>query len=486
MEDGLDLAEYSVSFGVSRGASFVEARFVDAFEEVYAGFNGMLLGAVQKPKRGIGIRVLAGGGMGFCSTSRMEKGAVERIVGNAISMARASSRENPIRFSEEKVVEASWETPVKREFSDVPQEDKMQWVYDLDKELKAHEFSKDLKTRTALLDLYSEEKFVVTSEGTKVRSRKSLISFYSFNTAQGHLGSEQRTFGKAGSAGWEWLDEEHLVDSIVADNAALVKTAREAKPVVFDGPVDVIISPEIAGICAHENVGHPSEADRVLGREAAQAGESFYWDLLQGDKDRVGTIKLGSDAVNVIDDPTLPGSAGFYLYDDEGVEARPRYLIKEGYLNELLLNREFAARFETVSNGSARAISFQREPITRMANTYFERGDHSLEELVEGVKRGILMKSFTEWNIDDRRFQSKYVGLESYLIEEGKLTDTMVRRPVLEITTTGLLTAVDAVSDDFEATYAHCGKSDPMQGVPVWTAGPNVRLRGIRLGGGVQ
>ena len=93
------------------------------------------------------------------------------------------------------------------------------------------------------------------------------------------------------------------------------------------------------------------------------------------------------------------------------------------------------------------------------------------------------MKSFTEWNIDDRRFQSKYVGLEVYLIKNGRLTDTMIRRPTLELTTFGILGSVDAVSNEFDAPHGMCGKGDPMQGVPVWLGGPHVRMRDIRLGG---
>ncbi|MHA1353846.1 MAG: TldD/PmbA family protein, partial [Candidatus Heimdallarchaeota archaeon] len=192
----------------------------------------------------------------------------------------------------------------------------------------------------------------------------------------------------------------------------------------------------------------PSEGDRILGREGAQAGESFYIDLLKDQK--LGEIKIGTEAVTLIDDPTLPGSAGYYEYDDECVKAGPRYLIKEGMINDVLLNREFGHRFETKSNASARAIGYDREPLVRMANTYFAPGDHKIDELFEDVKKGIYMKSFTEWNIDDRRFQSKYVGLEVYLIENGELTDKMVRRPILELTTYGLFGSVDAVTNDTE------------------------------------
>jgi TldD protein len=192
---------------------------------------------------------------------------------------------------------------------------------------------------------------------------------------------------------------------------------------------------------------------------------------------------MGSEEVTIIDDPTIVGNSGFYLYDDECVKARPRYLIKNGMLNELLLNREYAHKFEVKSNAAARSLNYKREPITRMANTFFSPGDYTNEELFEDIKKGVYIKSFTEWNIDDRRFQSKYVGLEAYLIEDGELTNTMIRRPILELTTFGLLGSVDAISKDQFSPHGICGKGDPMQGMPVWLGGPHLRLRNIRLGG---
>ncbi len=116
-----------------------------------------------------------------------------------------------------------------------------------------------------------------------------------------------------------------------------------------------------------------------------------------------------------------------------------------------------------------------------MANTFIEPGDYSVEELFEGVKQGVYIKSFMEWNIDDKRLNGRFVGLEAYNIVNGKITH-MVRDPVLEITTPKLWGSIDARAKDLEFSAASCGKGDPMQGAPVWTGGPHVRLRGIRLG----
>jgi len=132
------------------------------------------------------------------------------------------------------------------------------------------------------------------------------------------------------------------------------------------------------------------------------------------------------------------------------------------------------------SNGSARASSFDVEPIIRMGNTYVKPGDHSEEELIEGVKKGIYLKNFTEWNIDDVRFNQKYTGLEAYYIENGKIKYP-VKKPAIEITTTSLWQSVDAVGKKLELHPGTCGKGEPMQGMPVFLGGPLMRLKGIRL-----
>jgi TldD protein len=194
--------------------------------------------------------------------------------------------------------------------------------------------------------------------------------------------------------------------------------------------------------------------------------------------------RLGSDAVTIIDDPTVENGYGFYLYDDEGVKARPRYLLKKGMINEYLMNRQAASELGKLSNGSARANNYDVEPIVRMSDTFFDTGDFAHDELIEDVKLGVYMKTFTEWNIDDKRFNQRYVGREAYLIEKGQVKG-MVRRPVLEITTPAMFQAIDAAGKKIERFSATCGKGDPMQGIPVDMGGPELRARGIMLRSGL-
>jgi TldD protein len=288
---------------------------------------------------------------------------------------------------------------------------------------------------------------------------------------QGKTEQAYEQFGYSG--GWEALGKWKVSEKMVHDAKVLKDVITKAKT-VKPGNMDLVCGCEVAGIAAHESCGHPMEADRILGREMSQAGRSF---IFKGGPYWLGK-RIGSKAVTIVDDPTVENSYGYYLYDDEGVKARRRFLYKEGVINEFLQNRESAAKLGVESNGSSRSINYDREAIVRMANTFVLPGESTEEELIEGVKDGIYMKSFTEWNIDDKRFNQRYVGREAYMIENGELTDP-VARPVIETTTLKFWTAVDAVSKKVEFDAATCGKGDPSQGVPVYTGGPCLRLRRV-------
>jgi TldD protein len=263
--------------------------------------------------------------------------------------------------------------------------------------------------------------------------------------------------------------EERLVH-----NAKVLRDVITKAKAIKSGNMDLICGPEVTGIAAHESCGHPMEADRILGREMSQAGRSFIY---KGGKYWVGT-RIGSDTVTIVDDPTVEHSYGYYAYDDEGVKSRRRFLYKEGVINEFLHNRESAAKLGMRSNGSSRSVNYDREAIVRMANTFVLPGEFAEEDLIEDVKQGVFMKSFTEWNIDDKRFNQRYVGREAYLIKNGEL-QYPVARPVIETTTLKFWSAVDAVSKRVEFDAATCGKGDPPQGVPVYTGGPCLRLRRV-------
>jgi TldD protein len=115
-----------------------------------------------------------------------------------------------------------------------------------------------------------------------------------------------------------------------------------------------------------------------------------------------------------------------------------------------------------------------------MANTYIDKGDWARDEIISDTKKGIYLKNFMEWNIDDTRFNQKYVGAESYIIKNGEICEPVVN-PVIELTTPTFYRAIDACAKDMELFAGTCGKGEPMQAIPVTMGGPTIRLRGLRI-----
>ena len=321
----------------------------------------------------------------------------------------------------------------------------------------------------------STEKYVANTEGARITSFIPKVFATAMITVVEHGHPEQaaRQFGCSG--GWEFFDQWNIPEEISHEAKVLKRLVGEGKPLT-PGKMDLICGPEVAGIAAHESCGHPMEADRILGREMSQAGRSFIY---PGGPFWIGT-RIGSPIVTTIDDPRIKNSYGYYEYDDEGVKARPRHLYKNGIINEFLQNRETAAKLGTRSNGSSRSVNYDREAIVRMANTYVQPGDMSEEELFEDVKHGVYMRSFTEWNIDDRRFNQRYVGREAYLVEDGELKHPVVR-PTIETSTLNFWSSVDGVSRELVLNAGTCGKGDPSQGIPTFMGGPMIRLRGVYI-----
>ncbi len=467
------LLERAVDTALSLGASYAEARFHGFKGFQFSSINGDIVGIGRVAWEGVAVRVIAGGGMGFASTGSLDwesiKGAVERAV--AAARAAGRGRREPVRLSEERLGRASYRVAEKRPLSSVPDEDKPGFILEL-AGVEPGEY-RGMKVSSVSIH-YSdgvEHKVIVNSDGAFVESwTPRVMAFYNIAGSSGERSGNK--WGEVGGVGGlEVLEDQGFAEALKRDLEGLRVSLVEARGPP-KGVIDVILHPEIVGLSLHESIGHPSEADRVLGREAAQAGLSYRIDL-KG--------RIGSEVVTVIDDPTIPGSSGFYLYDDEGVPARPRVLIDRGELAELLHNRETAAVFGVKSNAAARALDYASEPIVRMANTYLAPGDYSFEELVEDVKEGVYMKSYMEWNIDEYRSVARYVGLEAYRIEKGEIKEP-VTGVVLEISTVDYYSKIDAVGRDLKFYAGMCGKGEPMQPLPVWFGGPHIRLRGVRVG----
>jgi len=154
-----------------------------------------------------------------------------------------------------------------------------------------------------------------------------------------------------------------------------LKYAPLADP--YAGPA--ILSPEAAGVFFHEIFGHRIEGQRL---NSAYDSQTF--------KDKVGRQVI-NESITIISDPTqkifhdIP-LFGSYLYDDEGIPARPVTVVDKGILKEFLMSR-IPVRGQMQSNGHGRA-QLGAAPYSRQSNLFIQ----TTRSITESAMRKMLVK----------------------------------------------------------------------------------------------
>jgi predicted Zn-dependent protease len=246
------------------------------------------------------------------------------------------------------------------------------------------------------------------------------------------------------------------------------------------GVMDVLLAPDQMILQIHESIGHPLELDRILGDERNYAGTSFVT------PEMFGAYQYGSALLNITFDPTRPEEFTSYAFDDEGTPSQREYLIRNGTLQRALGSLTSQVRADLPGVANARASSWNRPPIDRMANLNLEPGTSSLQEMIASIERGVYMQTNCSWSIDDSRNKFQFGCEWGQLIEDGQLT-TVVKNPNYRgISATfwrSLKMVGNAETFDIMGT-PFCGKGEPNQMVRVGHASPACLFADVDVFGG--
>jgi TldD protein len=460
MEIDYGIADYVLKVADKVGIDYAEAYLQYSVGNFYAINQGIATAGSYSESVGLRIRLIKKKRLYTFSTNILEKKVLEEAI-TRFKVFKGVDTE----VSEEPVLHSKYKV---KERINVESADIFKDLTDVDKALKGLKY---VKYRSVYGGTGRVKEYIVNTDGNTVDSNVPVVtSFVVMSLASGSE-TRDRVIQYGIKGGYENYKALKVTDDAVENAKEMYKVMQNGVTITNDQLnkiKNVVIAPEITGIAAHESIGHPNESDRIYGREAAQAGTSYLT------KDNLG-MEVGSELVNIYDDPTIENSYGFYMFDEEGVKARKRHIIKNGVQNELLTNREYAAVLHTKSNGSSRSDSYSNEPMVRMGNTYLEKGRASLDELISEAKDGVYIKNFTEWNIDDTRSFSRYQGNVAYLIKNGRI-DKPVKNYRLEKGTIEFWHAVRLLGNDFTLYIGSCGKGEPMQAVPVTMGGPSTLL----------
>jgi TldD protein len=263
---------------------------------------------------------------------------------------------------------------------------------------------------------------------------------------------------RGGTGGLELLE-------VTGDQLAAL--AAETHVLLGAGPVEpgeheVVVTGELTGTVAHESFGHGVELDMFL-KDRALAEQYLG-------------KRVGSDLVNIVDDPSLPGGYGAYFFDHEGQRASPTHIVKNGIFTRGLSDLMSATQLKVPRSANGRRQDPSRKTYARMSNTFFTSGADTVEDLIGGIKNGFYLRNLTHGMEDPKGWGILLVAHIAEEIKDGRRTGRLGSPVGITGYVPDVLASVNGVSGDFITRPGTCGKGWK-EFVPISTGGPHIRFK---------
>jgi len=426
--------------------------------------NGDMMGNSRSSTSGVSARVYKDGSWGFASNADISDEAIIKVIVSATENAKfLSSRENL-----KKAVLPKTNAVGSKDFSTIKPKKSQKEMIDFLNTMDAHiiQTFPDLIARTIVLGNLDMEKKLFTSDGAESYSMIPRTILYVVMTVikddqpfelyevYGGLGQFEDTFDKP----------EVLFPQLKEQYDHLINKSNGIYPKA--GEHDCILDADLAGILAHEAIGHTTEGDIVKGGSVAG-------DFL-GDK-------VASELVTLVDfaHTALDEQCPVPVYvDDEGTKAEDAVIIEDGVLKKFMHNKETALHFGHEVTGNARAYGFSDEPLVRMRNTAIMPGTSKLEDMIASIDDGYYLMKSSNGQADSTS-EFMFGVVMGYEIKNGKLG-----KAIKDTTISGIafdmLKTVTMISDDMVwSCGGMCGKK---QLIPVGMGGPAIKCK-VNIGG---
>ena len=466
-----DLCAEALDCAVAAGASYADARALVRRDQLVATRGATVASVSDQESEGIGVRVLLDGAWGFACDRRLSEEGAREAARLACDFARAAGTGRERRLAPVEPRQVEYRSDVQTDPFAVSVADKVALC------LRAEEGMQQpgIVVTVARLRAFSEHKVLMTTDGVEadqervecgggieaIAAEEGVVQTRSYPSGSG---------GRSAQAGWEFVDE--LALDREAPRVGEQAVALTKAPVCPSGRMTIVLDPDQLTAQLHESVGHPTELDRIHGMEAAYAGTSF---LSPAD---LGTLRYGSELMNVTADATLWHGLGSFAVDDEGFHARKEAIVDSGVL------RAFTSSRELGGGGSMRADGWSRMPLVRMTNLSLEPGEGSFEELLDGVSEGVYLETNKSWSIDDKRLNFQFGTEIAWEIENGR-RGRMLRNPTYAGETPKFWAGLDAVCSESAWrlwSVLNCGKGGPGQAMHVSHGTAPARFRDVRVG----
>jgi len=150
---------------------------------------------------------------------------------------------------------------------------------------------------------------------------------------------------------------------------------------------------------------------------SAMQGWSIYQkqSFLIGKQDK----PIANSLLTIYDDPSIPGSSGSRDFDGEGLKSVKRPIIENGILKDFYIDSYYGKKLGLKpTNGG-------------FSNVIFNKGTRNMDEMVNSLKKGVLITGFNGGNCNGTTGDFSY-GIEGFYIVDGKIV-----HPVNEMNISG-------------------------------------------------
>jgi TldD protein len=447
-----------IEYGLESGADFVEVRKEHISGcKIHHHLDGTT-DVTHGSETGVGIRIAVDGSWSFVSSNQCNDSTLKDLVKSGIKTAENLAT---TFYVPKKIYVDSTAYPEKIPAQSLSIEEKIDVIKSLQDTIK--DVDDKIIGADLILEEYLSQKQIFSSAGTQLQLIIPRIYFNPRILAHDDKTvSYRRNLG--GIGGYEFFNsiEETLTD--FAQRALLQLSAKKSP----QGKFTVVMDYPLTGVLAHEVLGHSLEGDAVCEKTT-----------VMHDRHHQG---VGPEMLTLIDDPTLESGWGSFHYDDEGIPAKRKVLIKNGVINEFITNSEMAFRLNVPCTGGSRAQSYMYPPLIRMSDIFIEPCDQSLEELLEDIDYGVYLRNIVGGHSDPVRGLYNFEICESYLVERGKITDPLSKSTVSgDVMST--LSSIEGIGRDFELNAGFCYKGG--QSIAAGIGGPHVKVNKLKIGGAV-
>lgn len=393
-------------------------------------YEGNLEGYSIAEENALSLRGIYKGKMGYSYTEKITEDSIEELLGNLIEYAESNEKEYIEVLANPK---EQYKNLGKKnsKLSKYTEEEKIDFLKSIEKE--AFDYDKRINiVENCSYEEYTNCVFIKNTNGLELEDKYSIGILNLSVVAKD--GEDVKT-------GYSYMVIDDLLDeykNVLVKDAASDAVNMLNATTIASGNYEIILR------------------NNVAANLFSSMAQVFFGDIVQRNlsmmKGKIGE-KVGSDLLNIVEDPLLSNGIISRTFDDEGNPTFSKYIIEKGIFKTFLHNTKTAEKEGLKSTGNGFRTSHKGSIGVLPTNMYIEKGDSTLENMINSMNMGIMITDIQGLHAGINPISGDFsLSSSGFLIEKGQIS-----KPICQITIAGnfydLLVNITAIGNDTKFSF---------------------------------